>query len=125
MRKTLVFPVIFFILALIFAPLTRAVPLPTEVLVTTTPAITVIPTDVLQPTITPEITGETIIEPEPTGITDTVVEEGAEKKLDQKEIIGIILIGILIVIIVIQALWDKFRKPPTSGSGSSDPDANS
>jgi hypothetical protein len=107
MRKFLFLITSIFVLALIFAPLTRAVPI-------ITPELTVIPTDILSPTMTPEITEE------PTVINEIKETKEEEIKLDQKEIIGVILIGILIVIIVIQALWDKFKNPPSAHS--SDPE---
>lgn len=84
---------------------------------TNTPTPTVNPTGTINPTPTSEITSENVTavptEPELAGVSK---EKEVEKKLDQKEIIGIILIGILIVIIVIQALWDKIKKPPTATS---------
>lgn len=109
MRKFLFLITSIFVLVLIFVPLTHAVP-------TITPELTVGPTDTLQPTVTPEVVGEVVIESEPTGVTEGIVKEEKEQKLDQKEVIGLILIGLLIVIIVIQALWDKFKKPPTANS---------
>lgn len=103
MRKLLFLITSIFLLALYFAPLIRAIP--TEI-----PELTVSPTETLTPTVALEITEE------PTVIGEITESKEEPKKLDQKEIIGVILIGILIVIIVIQALWDKFKKPPSATS---------
>lgn len=162
MRKLLFFIVPFFLLALIFAPLTQALtplyeipqkdlialptstptPTPTPTVAiklaprikgtfsvvtgtaTNTPVPTVNPAGATTPTTDSQVVGETVTaiptEPELIGVSDEKGEKEEEKKLDQKEIIGVILIGILIVIIIIQALWDKIKKPPTATS--SDPE---
>lgn len=81
------------------------------------------PTPALNPTLTPTpspkpvVAGESI---EPTMTPAVPVSnsktQDEEKKLDQKEIIGLILIALLVVIIFIQSLWDRIKKPPTATS---------
>lgn len=87
---------------------------------TNTPTPTAKATNTLIPSPTPEVTLTVDDQEEPAVVGEIAEGKEEPKKLDQKETIGVILIGILIVIIVIQALWDKIKKPPTATS--SDPE---